>query len=51
VTCASRLRIVNSQEILYFQARFMACSRSISKCCFIQACWAHFSPSVDGGGS
>ncbi|KAF9650543.1 hypothetical protein BDM02DRAFT_3267930, partial [Thelephora ganbajun] len=36
VSCASRLRIVNSPENLYFQARFMACSNTTSKYCFIQ---------------
>jgi len=51
VTCAFRLRIVNSPENLYFQARFMACSNSTSKHCFIQVCRAYFSPSVNGGGS
>lgn len=51
VSCDSRIRIVNSPENLYFQARFMACSSSISRYCFIQACRAHFSPSASGGGS
>lgn len=37
-SCASRLRIVNSPENLYFQARFMACSDATFKYCFIQVC-------------
>ncbi|KAF9785690.1 hypothetical protein BJ322DRAFT_1204137 [Thelephora terrestris] len=32
----SRLRIVNSPENLYFQARFIACSAATFKYCFIQ---------------
>lgn len=36
VSCGSRLRIVNSPENLYFQARYMACSNSTAKYCFIQ---------------
>ena len=38
VSCASRLRIVNSPENLFFQARFIGCSNSASEYCFIQVC-------------
>ena len=50
-SCRSRLRIINSPENLYFQARFMACSNSSSKYCFIQVCRPPFIPSIDSGRS
>lgn len=48
--CASRLRIVNSPENLYFQARFIACSNATFNYCFVQVRRSSFVPSVSGGG-